>query len=144
MNTKNISILSLIFIVSCSFNKELTHYGNNEKYFSSINIKTNQTSENYIIKELGPPSFKNPYDNNNVFYISQKMVKVIGKVNQFETVSILEITYDKNRIVKRFSIKKEKGSNKIELSRMRDENFAGNRKVFEVFKNVLSNLRRGN
>ena len=144
MNSKNIFILFLIFIISCSLNKEVTHYGNNEKYFSSINIKKNQTPEAYIIKELGPPSFKNPYDNNNVFYVSQKMIRVIGKVNQFETISILEITYDKNRIVKRFSIKEEKGSNKIQLSRMKDENFAGNRKVFEVFKNVLSNLRRGN
>ena len=39
-----------------------------------------------IIKVLGPPSFTNPYDNKNVFYISQEM-KEIGKVNQFQEAS---------------------------------------------------------
>ena len=102
-------------MTSCSFNKELTQYGNNEKYFSSLNIKKNQTAENYILQKLGPPSFKNPYNSNNVFYISQKMVKVVGKVNQFEKISILEITYDSNKIVKDYSIEEKKGSNKIEV-----------------------------
>lgn len=133
-----------ILITSCSINQEVTQYGYNKKFFSSFKIIEGQTSERLIIKKLGPPSFKNPYDNKNVFYVSQKMLKVIGKVNQFDNLSILEIIYDNNRVVKNYTIKENKGSNNFELNKLKDNSFTDNRKVFEVFKNVFSNLRRRN
>ena len=143
MYNRYILIFFSILITSCSINQELTQYGYNEKYFSSLNIIEGQTSERLIIKKLGPPSFKNPYDNKNVFYVSQKMIKVVGKVNQFDNLSILEIIYDNNRVVKNYMIKKNKGNN-FELSKLKDNSFTENRKVFEVFKNIFSNLRRRN
>lgn len=141
---KYLPIFISILIISCSKNQEIIQYGNSQKYLSSVNIKKGQTSRKYIVKKLGPPSFKNPYNNKNVFYVSQKMTKEIGKINQFKSLSILEIFYDDNEIVKNFSIKENEGSNNLELSKLKDDSFTGNRKVFEVFKNVFSNLRRRN
>ena len=103
-------IISLLFLlVSCSlpFDKEIVNYGSNLKFFIKINIKKGETSKSFIIKKLGPPSFINPYNNKNVYYISQEMKKEIGKVNQFQKANFLEIFYDENQTVIEFTHKKE-------------------------------------
>ena len=139
--------LNLIFIlVSCSlpFDKEIINYGPDLKSFNKIKIIKGETSKSFIIKQLGPPSFINPYDNKNVFYISQKMNKVIGKVNQFQEASFLEIYYNENNKIIEYYYKNENLPNDINLSELDDKSISENRTTFEFLKNIFSNLRRRN
>ena len=140
-------IISLLFLlVSCSlpFDKEIVNYGSNFKSFSKINIKKGETSKSYIIKKLGPPSFINPYNTKNVYYISQEMKKEIGKVNQFQKANFLEIFYDENQTVIEFTHKKENLSNDVSLSELDEKSLAEDRITFEVLRNIFSNLRQRN
>ena len=146
MAFKLINLNIILLLVSCtlSFDKEIINYGPILKSFDQINIKKGVTSKSFIIKKLGPPSFTNPYDKKNVYYISQKMKKEIGKVNQFEETSFLEIFYNENDKVAKFNYKKEKLPNNISLSKLKEKSITDDRITFEVLKNILSNLRRNN
>ena len=75
----NLILLFLLLSCSLSFDKEIVKYGPDLKSFNKINIINGKTSKSIIVKNLGPPSFVNPYDNNNVYYISQKMNKEMEK-----------------------------------------------------------------
>ena len=144
MLLKLINFNLILFLVSCSFSfdKEIVIYGADLKSFSKIDIKKGKTSKSSIIKSLGLPSFTNPYDNKNVFYISQVMKKEIGKVNQFHETNFLEIFYNENDKVIEFNYRKEMLPNDISLSELDEKSIASDRKTFELFKNILSNLRR--
>ena len=146
MAFKLINLNIILLLVSCtlSFDKEIINYGPILKSFDQINIKKGVTSKSFIIKKLGPPSFTNPYDKKNVYYISQKMKKEIGDVNQFEEASFLEIFYNENNKVVEFNFKKENLPNNISLSKLNEKSIADDRTSFEVLKNILSNLRRNN
>ena len=140
----NLHLVLLLVSCSLSFDKEIVNYGPILKSFDQINIKKGETSKSFVIEKLGPPSFTNPYDKNNVYYISQKMKKEIGKVNQFEETSFLEIFYNKNDKVVDFNYKKENLPNDISLSELDEKSIADDRRTFEVLRNILSNLRRKN
>ena len=140
----NLNLIVLLVSCSLSFDKEIINYGPNLKTFNKIEIIKGETSKSFIIKQLGPPSFTNPYNNKNVFYISQQMNKEIGKVNQFKEASILEIYYNENNIIIEYNYKKENLPNDINLSELDEKSFEENRITFEFFKNILSNLRRRN
>ena len=146
MALKFFNINLLLFLVSCSFSfdKEIINSGPNLKYFNKIKITKGKTSKSFIIKQLGPPSFTNPYNNKNVFYISQEMKKEIGKVNQFQEASFLEIFYNENDKVIEYNYKKENLPNNINLSELDEKSIGEDRTTFEFLKNILSNLRRRN
>ena len=146
MVTKFININLILFLVSCSFtfDKEIVNYGPDLKFFDQINIKNGETPKSYIIKKFGPPSFINPYNNKNVFYVSQKMKKEVGKVNQFQEVSFLEIFYNENDKVIRFNYNKENLPNNTTLSELDEKSIMEDRTTFELLKNIFSNLRRRN
>ena len=138
----NLNLIFLLLSCSLSFDKEIINYGPDLKTFDKIQITKGKTSKSFIIKRLGPPSFTNPYNNNNVFYISQEMRKEIGKVNQFKEASILEIFYNENDKVIEFNYKKENLPNDISLSELDEKSIAEDRTTFEFLKNIFSNLRR--
>ena len=140
----NLHLVLLLISCSLSFDKEIINHGPFLKSFNQIDIKKGDTSKSFLIKKLGPPSFINPYDKKNVYYIAQKMTKEIGKVNQFEETSFLEIFYDENDKVVEFNFKKENLPNNISLSKLNEKSIADDRISFEVLKNILSNLRRNN
>ena len=140
----NLHLILLLLSCSISFDKEIINYGPILKSFDQINIKKGETSKSFIVKKLGPPSFINPYDEKNVYYISQKMKKEIGKVNQFEETSFLEIIYNINDKVVDFNFKKENLPNDISLSKLNEKSLGEDRTSFEVLRNILSNLRRNN
>ena len=146
MALKLLNLSLILFLVSCSylFDKEIVNYGADFKSFNQIDIKKGETSKSFIIKLLGPPSFTNPYNNKNVFYISQEMKKEIGKVNQFEEVSFLEIFYNENNKVIKFNFNKKKLPNDVSLSELDENSITTDRTTFEFLKNILSNLRRKN
>ena len=140
----NLNLIFLLLSCSFSFDKEIVNYGPNLKSFDKINIIKGKTSKSIIIKNLGPPSFVNPYDNKNVYYISQKMNKEIGKVNQFQQASFLEIFYDDNDKIVEFNYKNVDLPNDTTLSKLDDKSLVEDRTTFEFLKNIFSNLRRKN
>ena len=140
----NFHIILLLVSCSLSFDKEIINYGPILKSFDKINIKKGETSKSFILKRLGPPSFTNPYDKRNVYYIAQKMKKEIGKVNQFGETGFLEILYNENDKVVEFNYKKENLTNDFSLSKSDEKSSANDRTIFEIFRNILSNLRRNN
>ncbi len=146
MTLKLLNIHVILLLVSCSlpFDKEIINYGPILKSFDQINIKKGETSKSFVIKKLGPPSFINPYDRKNVYYISQKMKKEIGNVNQFEEANFLEIFYDESDKVVEFNFKKEKLPNDFSLSKLDEKSLVDDRMSFEIFRNILSNIRRKN
>ena len=140
----NLSLMFLLLSCSFSFDKEIVNYGPNLKSFDKINIIKGKTSKSIIIKNLGPPSFVNPYDNKNVYYISQKMNKEIGKVNQFQEASFLEIFYNESEKIIEFNYKNVNLPNDTTLSELDDKSLIENRTTFQFLKNIFSNLRRKN
>ena len=140
----NLNLIFLLLSCSFSFDKEIVNYGPNIKSFDKIKIIKGKTSKSIIIKNLGPPSFINPYDNKNVYYISQKMNKEIGKVNQFQEASFLEIFYNESDKIVEFNYKNVNLPNDITLSKLDDNSLVEDRTTFEFLKNILSNLRRKN
>ena len=101
----NLNLLFLLISCSFSFDKEIVNHGPDLKTFDKIDIIKGKTTKSFIIKKIGPPSFTNPYNYNNVFYISQEMKKEIGKVNQFQETNILEIFYNDNDKIIEFNFK---------------------------------------
>ena len=144
MALKLFNLNLILILVSCSlpFDKEIINYGPDLKSFNKIKIIKGETSKSFIIKQLGPPSFTNPYNKKNVFYISQKMNKEIGKVNQFQSANFLEIYYNDNDKIIEYNYKKENLPNNINLSELDEKSIEEKRTTFEFFKNILSNLRR--
>ena len=140
----NLNLIFLLLSCSFSFDKEIVNYGPNLKSFDKINIIKGKTSKSIIIKNLGPPSFVNPYDNKNVYYISQKMNKEIGKVNQFQEASFLEIFYNESDKIIDFNYKNVNLPNDTTLSKLDDKSIVEDRTTFEFLKNIFSNLRRKN
>ena len=140
----NLNLIFLLLSCSFSFDKEIVNYGPNIKSFDKIKIIKGKTSKSIIIKNLGPPSFINPYDNKNVYYISQKMNKEIGKVNQFQKASFLEIFYNESDKIIEFNYKNVNLPNDTTLSELDDESLVEDRTTFEFLKNIFSNLRRKN
>ena len=146
MTLKIFNLFLIMTLLSCSFSfdKEIVNYGPNLKSFEKINIIKGKTSKSLIIKNLGPPSFVNPYDNKNVYYISQKMNKEIGKVNQFQEASFLEIFYNESEKIIEFNYKNVNLPNDTTLSKLDDKSLLEDRITFEFLKNIFSNLRRKN
>ena len=138
----NLNLILLLVSCSYSFDKEIIYYGPNLKSINKIKIKKGETSKSFIIKQLGPPSFTNPYNKKNVFYISQEMKKEIAKVNQFQEANFLEIFYNENNKIVEYNYKKENLSNEINLSELVDKSIAEDRTTFEFLKSIFNNLRR--
>ena len=140
----NLNLLFLLISCSFSFDKEIVNHGPDLKTFDKIDIIKGKTTKSFIIKKIGPPSFTNPYNYNNVFYISQEMKKEIGKVNQFQETNILEIFYNDNDKIIEFNFKKKNLPNDVGLSKLNEKSIAEERTTFELLKNIFSNLRRRN
>ena len=146
MALKFYNLCLLLFFVSCSlpFDKEIVNHGSDLKSLNKINIVKGETSKSFILKKLGPPSFVNPYDNKNVYYISQQMIKEVGKINQFQETNFLEINYSENDKVVEFNYKKESLPNEVSLSKLDEKSIAEDRTTFEILRNIFSNLRQKN
>ena len=138
----NVYLIMLLLSCSLQFDKEIVNHGSNLKSIDQNTINEGKTEKSFIINKLGPPSFINPFNQKNVFYISQEMKKEIGKVNQFNEVSYLEILYNENDKVIKFNYKKDNLPLNVDLSKLDEKSLAEDRTAFEFFKNIFSNLRR--
>ena len=72
------------------------------------------------------------------------MNKEIGKVNQFQEASFLEIFYNESDKIVEFNYKNVNLPNDTTLSKLDDKSLVEDRTTFEFLKNIFSNLRRKN
>ena len=72
------------------------------------------------------------------------MNKEIGKVNQFQEASFLEIFYNESDKIVEFNYKNVNLPNDTALSKLDDKSLVEDRTTFEFLKNIFSNLRRKN
>ena len=108
---KQILILTLLFLASCTLNKVVQHHGIHNLEKKQAKLKINYTNRNDIIKLIGPPSTKSTFDNDVYIYIerktsSSKLTKLGKKKLVANNVLVLEIDnagillsknfYDKN------------------------------------------------
>ena len=108
---KQILILTLLFLETCTLNKVVQHHGIHNLEKKQAKLKINYTNRNDIIKLIGPPSTKSTFDNDVYIYIerktsSSKLTKLGKKKLVANNVLVLEIDnagillsknfYDKN------------------------------------------------
>tara|TARA_B110001450_G_scaffold245091_1_gene257827 strand:- start:1111 stop:1572 length:462 start_codon:yes stop_codon:yes gene_type:complete len=93
---RNLLILTLLFLASCSLNKIVQHHGVHNLEKKQTKLKVNFTNKNDIIKMIGPPSTKNTFDNDVYIYIerktsSSKLTKLGKKKLLTNNILVLEI-----------------------------------------------------
>ena len=135
-------IITILFLSACSFKPEKIDTGTNSLNILNLKIKEGITNKSTIIENLGPPSIKNPFNKNVMYYVSQKMRKEIGRENQFEKIIILELHFNKNNTVKSYNLVNRENIDSFELNDLEDSQGFQDRKGFKVLKNILDNMRR--
>ena len=104
---KKFLIILIILLSSCSLNKVIHHHGVHSLEKKQVNLKTNFTNKNDIIKLIGPPSTKSTFDNDVFIYIerktsSSKLTKLGKKKLLLNNVLVLEINKQGILISKKF------------------------------------------
>ena len=93
---KNIFIIFLIFISSCTANKVVKNHGNSFVESKSQELTVNKSNKNDILDVLGPPSTKSSFDNSTWIYIETKktntsIFKLGKKKTEQNNVLILQL-----------------------------------------------------
>ena len=57
---------------NCTLNKVIHHHGVHNLEKKQVNLRTNQSNINDVIKLIGPPSTKSKFDNDLYIYIERK------------------------------------------------------------------------
>tara|TARA_B100000029_G_scaffold156747_1_gene151967 strand:+ start:1650 stop:2111 length:462 start_codon:yes stop_codon:yes gene_type:complete len=139
---KNVLILTILFLASCSLNKVVQHHGVHNLEKKQTKLKTNYTNKNDIIKIIGPPSTKSTFDNDVYIYIERKtssssLTKLGRKKLIINNVLILEIDNSGILLSKKFYNKEDMNDIKF------DENETGiNYSKKSFIYNFLSSLRQ--
>ncbi len=99
---KNLFIILLLILSSCSLNKVVQHHGVHNLNKKQIKLTVNKTNKNDIIKLIGPPSTKSTFDSDIYIYIERKTstskLSKLGKKDLLiNNVLVLEI--DKNGLL---------------------------------------------
>ena len=139
---KNVFILTILLLASCSLNKVVQHHGVHNLEKKQAKLKINSTNKNDIIKLIGPPSTKSTFDNDVFIYIerktsSSKLTK-LGKKKLLENnVLVLELDKTGMLLSKKFYNKDD--MNDINF----DENITGiNYQKKSFIYNFLSSVRQ--
>ena len=141
MFIKLLVFLATLFTFSCSMQSENINYGTNKLNLLKTKIIKGKTSINNLIYKLGPPSIRNPYKKNIVYYISQNMKKNIANKNSFNEMIILEVILDEKNIVSDYKLIKNDKLNLYDINQDVDKNFKS-RDKFNFFKDMLDSMRR--
>ena len=141
MFKKLLVLFITLFILSCSVKIDDITHGTNKLNLVEIKITKGVTTKNHLISTLGPPSIKNPYKKNIVYYTSQNMKRNITKRDTFKEVVILEIVFDKNDIVIDYNLTKNKKVKEFIINEEKDKYFKS-RDKFNFFKDMLDSMRR--
>ena len=144
MYTIILLLISTIFISNCVFKPEEITSGTNKLSIINLNLKKGETKKSTILKNLGPPSIENPFNKDVVYYISQESIKEIGRDNQLEKITVLQITFNKNNIVQNYNLVNSNEVDKFDLNELEDDQEFDSRRGFKIIKTLLDNMRRKN
>tara|TARA_B100001540_G_scaffold316445_1_gene346307 strand:- start:1272 stop:1733 length:462 start_codon:yes stop_codon:yes gene_type:complete len=139
---KNVFILTILLLASCSLNKVVQHHGVHNLEKKQTKLKTNYTNRNDIIKIIGPPSTKSTFDNDVYIYIERKtssssLTKLGKKKLIINNVLILEIDNSGILLSKKFYNKEDMNDIKFD----NDQTGINYSKKSFVY-NFLSSLRQ--
>ena len=144
MYTIILILISTIFISNCGLKPEKVSSGTNKLAILNLSLKKGETKKSTVLKNLGPPSIENPFNKDTVYYISQQSKKEMGKDNQLEKITVLQITYNRENIVKNYNLVASQEIDKFELNELEDEQEFDSRRGFKIMKTLLDNMRRKN
>ena len=139
---KQLLLLTLIFLSSCSLDKVIQHHGVHNLEKKQAKLKINYTNKNDIIKLIGPPSTKSSFDNDIYIYLERKTsssrLTRLGKKKLIKNdVLVLEIDNTGILLSKKFYNKDD--MNEIKF----DENITGvNYSKRSFIFNFLSSIRQ--
>ena len=139
---KQLLLLTLIFLSSCSLDKVIQHHGVHNLEKKQAKLKINYTNKNDIIKLIGPPSTKSSFDNDIYIYLERKTsssrLTRLGKKRLIKNdVLVLEIDNTGILLSKKFYNKDD--MNEIKF----DENITGvNYSKKSFIYNFLSSIRQ--
>ena len=120
MYTIILLLISTVFISNCGLTPEKVTSGTNKLAILNLNLKKGETRKSTVLKNLGPPSIENPFNKDVVYYISQQSKKDIGRDNQLEKITVLQITFNKKNIVKDYNLLDSHKIDKFELNELED------------------------
>ena len=139
---KQLLLLTLIFLSSCSLDKVIQHHGVHNLEKKQAKLKINYTNKNDIIKLIGPPSTKSSFDNDIYIYLERKTsssrLTRLGKKRLIKNdVLVLEIDNTGILLSKKFY-------NKDDMNQIKfDENITGvNYSKRSFIYNFLSSIRQ--
>ena len=144
MYTIILILISTFFISNCGLKPEKVSSGTNKLAILNLSLKKGETKKSTVLKNLGPPSIENPFNKDTVYYISQQSKKEMGKDNQLEKITVLQITYNRENIVKNYNLVASQEIDKFELNELEDEQEFDSRRGFKIMKTLLDNMRRKN
>ena len=79
-----------------------------------------------------------------IYYISQESDKEIGENNKLKKITLLQITFNKDNIVKNYNLVDSQQIEEFELNDLEDEQGFESRRGFTIMKTLLDNMRRKN
>ena len=99
---KNLFIIILLILSSCSLNKVVQHHGVHNLNKKQIKLTVNKTNKNDIIKLIGPPSTKSTFDSDIYIYIERKTsTSKLSKLGKKELLinNVLVLEIDKSGLL---------------------------------------------
>ena len=137
---KFIFLFIVFFNSSCS--QTIQKSGVSAVKINEIKIEPGKTSRVNLINKYGPPVFESIYNNNIVYYVSQ--VSSYKNFNKRKTLDlvVLEITLDKNNIVKEIKKYDESDAANITISKKKTIDNANTSITF--WKDIINNMSRRN
>ena len=133
-------IVILSFILnSCSQTSQ--NNGLSEKKIKKINIEIGKTTKKHLIKQYGPPTFENIFNNNIIYYVSHKTSYKTFNKRETNKLLVIEITLNNSDIVTKYKQYSKKDSQDVNISEDEDEHDID---FTLLWKDLIRALRRTN
>ena len=133
-------IVILSFILnSCSQTSQ--NNGLSEKKIEKINIEIGKTTKKHLIKQYGPPTFENIFNNNIIYYVSHKTSYKNFNKRETNKLSVIQITLNNSDVVTKYNQYSKKDSQDVNISEDEDEHDID---FTLLWKDLIRALRRTN
>ena len=133
-------IVILSFILnSCSQTSQ--NNGLSEKKIEKFNIEIGKTTKKHLIKQYGPPTFENIFNNNIIYYVSHKTSYKTFNKRETNKLLVIEITLNNSDIVTKYKQYSKKDSQDVNISEDEDEHDID---FTLLWKDLIRALRRTN
>ncbi len=133
-------IVILSFILnSCSQTSQ--NNGLSEKKIEKINIEIGKTTKKHLIKQYGPPTFENIFNDNIIYYVSHKTSYKTFNKRETNKLLVIEITLNNSDIVTKYKQYSKKDIQDVNISEDEDEHDID---FTLLWKDLIRALRRTN